>query len=307
MPPIPEQVKNQTAQESSSSHRVNGDYGKRRKSRADAENSARLHAQPGKYSGIAKEIGQSAQEADQAEEPYRFRPISSKAFFTTDYRLEWLVQRVLLRNQPAVLGGPKKSLKTTTLIDLATSLATATPFLGRFEVYKKHRVVIISGESGEPVLQEAGRRVCVARGVDPEQLDLWWDFKLPQVANPLDRQELSRGLKELEASVVIIDPLYLCLLAGMDARDVEAGNLFKMGPLLSQISRCCLDAGCTPILCHHARKGFGASDGPLDLDDLSFAGIAEFARQWILQNPRKPFDPNTGSSKLWVSVGGSAG
>jgi replicative DNA helicase len=242
-----------------------------------------------------------------ADEGYRFQPIDSKTFFTTNYALEWLVQRVLVKDQPAVLGGPKKTLKTSTLIDLAVSLATATPFLGWFEVYKRHRVVIISGESGEAVLQECGRRVCKARDLNPEQLGLWWGFRLPQVANVLDRQELCRGLKELGASVVIIDLLYLCLLAGMDARDVEAGNLYKMGPLLSALCRACLEAGCTPILCHHARKGSGQNYAPLDLDDLSFSGIAEFARQWILENRREAFNPDTGSSKLWLSVGGSAG
>jgi replicative DNA helicase len=218
-----------------------------------------------------------------------------------------LVQRVLVRGQPGVIGGPKKVLKTTTLMDLAVSLASATDFLGRFQVYHKHRVVMISGESGEAVLQETGRRVCAARGINPEPLDVHWSFRLPQLSNVLDRRELARGLKELQAGVVILDPLYLSLLSGADARDVEAGNLYHMGPLLRDLARSCLDVGCTPLLCHHARKSTAASFDPMDLDDLSFAGIAEFARQWILENRRAPFDGNTGSHKLWLSVGGSAG
>lgn len=238
---------------------------------------------------------------------YRFDALSSRQFFAAKYTLEWLVGRVLVAGQPAVVGGPKKSLKTSLLIDLAVSLATATPFLGRFDVYKKHRVVLISGESGEAVLQETGRRVCRARGVSPEELSVWWTFSLPQVGNALDRQRLHAGLRDLQADVVILDPLYLALLSGFDARDVEAGNLYKMGPLLSDLSRVCLGAGCTPVLAHHARKGTARSGEPLDLDDLSFAGIAEFARQWVLLNRRENFDPNTGANKLWLSVGGSAG
>jgi AAA domain len=260
----------------------------------------------GKYDPSA---GQNARGGDgaSADTGYRFVAIDSKTFFTTDYRLEWLVRRLIVRGQPLVAGGPKKTLKTSTLVDLAVSLGTATPFLGHFDVYKRHRVVIVSGESGEAVLQECGRRVCAARGVNPEELSVWWSFRLPQVANVLDRIRLRDGLKELEASVVILDPLYLCLLAGMDQEKVEAGNLYQMGPLLSDMCRACLDAGCTPMLSHHAKKGSGKSYEPLDLDDLSFAGIAEFARQWILESRREPFDPNTGSSKLWLSVGGSAG
>jgi replicative DNA helicase len=238
---------------------------------------------------------------------WRFAALDSRTFFTNKYELEWLVSRVLVAGQPGVIGGPKKVLKTSTLIDLAVSLGSATPFLGRFQVYRRRRVVILSGESGEAVLQNCGQRVCAARGVDPCSLDVFWAFRLPQLANPLDLRELRRGLEELCADVLVLDPLYLALLSGANSREVEAGNLYHMGPLLSDMAQACLEVKCTPLLCHHAGKARSNHFDPLDLDDLSFSGIAEYARQWILENRREPFDPNTGSHRLWVSVGGSAG
>jgi hypothetical protein len=217
------------------------------------------------------------------------------------------VQRLLVRHQPAVLGGPKKVLKTTTLMDLAVSLASATPFLGYFKVHRPHRVLMMSGESGEAVLQETGNRVCAARGVNPMTLDVFWSFKLPQVANAVDRVRLQEGLKSLGIGVVILDPLYLCLLAGKGAKHVEAGNLYHVGPLLASLCSACLDVGATPILCHHARKNLANGHEPMELEDLAFAGIQEFSRQWILENRREPYEPGSGQHRLWLSAGGSVG
>jgi hypothetical protein len=238
---------------------------------------------------------------------YAFDAIDSAKFFTTNFSLEWLIERIAVAGQPAVIGGPKKALKTSIAADLAIALAAPTPFLGRFLVQKRCRVLFISGESGEAVLQETARRICRKRGIEPKDLNVFWSFRLPQICNPLDRAALLQGLVRLGVDVVFIDPLYLCLLTGADAREVEAGNLFHVGPILSDICRVCLDAGATPFFLHHARKNLAKPFDPLDLEDLSFAGVQEFARQWLLVSRRAAYVPGTGSHRLWLSAGGSAG
>jgi hypothetical protein len=80
-----------------------------------------------------------------------------------------------------------------------------------------------------------------------------------------------------------------------------------MGPLFLAITQACLSVGCTPVLIHHTKRASAVSTDPLDLDDLAYAGVAEFARQWWLISRREKYDPDTGHSKLWLNVGGSAG
>ena len=43
-----------------------------------------------------------------------------------DFALEYLIENTLVARQPCFIAGPKKALKTTFLVDMALSLATAS-------------------------------------------------------------------------------------------------------------------------------------------------------------------------------------
>jgi replicative DNA helicase len=235
--------------------------------------------------------------------------LDSATFFSQRYERNWLVNPLLVAGEPVIVGGPRKALKSILMADLALSLGSGTPFLGHFAVPRRRRCLVLNGESGEATVQETGARILRARGVGPDEVDVVWGFDLPRLADPEDLRRLHDFVRRRQVEVVVIDPLYLCLI--QSGIDVAASNLFQTGPLLLAVSRACLDAGATPVLVHHARKqalGARARAGePLDLDDLSYSGFAEFARQWLLVSRRSPYEPGSGRHQLWLSVGGSAG
>ena len=116
-------------------------------------------------------------------EPPRKRAYSpelfnSAEFFAADFRREFFVNKVLVRNQPCVLGGVKKSLKSGVAIDLAISLDTATPFLSheQFTVARPARVMLVNGESGNATVQETARRIASARGIGPAETGIGSDL-----------------------------------------------------------------------------------------------------------------------------------
>src|SRR5262245_49794758 len=200
--------------------------------------------------------------------------------------------------------GAAGRLQTSLGLDLAVSLARGRRFLETFEVPSPVRVAFISGESGEWAIQETAQRIREAKNINLENLDgLLIDCRLPQLGRAEELEALAEGLLQHSCDVVVLDPLYLALLAGTDA---QASNLYDMGPLLYRVARTCLDAGATPIFMHHARKALTVG-APMELEDLAFAGIAEFARQWLLINRRERFDPEAGTHKLWLSAGGNCG
>src|SRR5262249_33232 len=156
----------------------------------------------------------SPEAASDTNPAFRLNPLGAIALNRTAFRLQWLVERILVADQPGVVGAPKKSLKTSTMIDLALSLASGFDFLASFRAPEKVRVYLLSGESGGFVLQETARRVCRAKGLDLESLEgyLYVEDKLPQLGVQAHLDELARVISELRMKVVIVDPLYLCLL-----------------------------------------------------------------------------------------------
>jgi RecA-family ATPase len=77
-----------------------------------------------------------------------------------DYNLEYLVEGALVKGQPCIVAGGRKSLKTSLIIDMGIALCTGGYSLGKLQVKRPVRVGILSGESGMATIQETARRVC---------------------------------------------------------------------------------------------------------------------------------------------------
>lgn len=233
-----------------------------------------------------------------------FRGIPSAEFATTQYAVEYLVDHVLARGQCCILAGPKKALKTSLIVDLAIALALGGYFLGKLKVSRVVRVAVMSGESGLATLKETAERICKAAKCDLATLDgLNWCPDLPRFGDVRHLDALERFIVGLKIEVLFIDPAYLCIPA------IDNGNLFAQGELLRGVSEVCGRNSVTLVLCHHTKgKGGNKSNfDPPELDDIAWAGFAEWARQWILVGRREKYEPGTGEHRLWLSTGGSAG
>ena len=237
-------------------------------------------------------------------ERQRFTPITAAELDSGKYDLTYLVDWLLTEGQPCILAGPKKSLKTSLLVDLGITIATGGAFLNKFQCRDAKRFLLCSGESGLATLQETARRVARSKGwelADIPNFTITPD--LPRLDDADHLADFEQFLESQGAEVVAIDPAYLCMPGD------DASNLFKQGVLLRSITELCQRQGVTLILAHHTRKR-GKQDSGYEvpeLDDIAWSGFAEFARQWLLVGRREAYEPGTGDHRLWLSVGGSAG
>jgi hypothetical protein len=233
---------------------------------------------------------------------YQTRAITGEELFHKTIERTFIIDGFMVANEPMVIGGPSKTLKTSIALDMAVSIVTGTPFLGKFAVPNPRPCMIISGESGESTLQTTIRAIAEARGIQARQLDrLEIGFKLPKLDNQKCVDDLIEELRYKEIDTVFIDPLYRSLRAGE-----AASNIYAMGEKLELIAERIHRAGITLILLHHFRKtGRTYSEAP-ELEDLSQSGMAEFARQFLLLKRREAYKQD-GNHKVWFSWGGSAG
>lgn len=235
-----------------------------------------------------------------------FPVVTSSQLDQANYQTDYLIEGVLAAMQPCVFAASKKSLKTTIAIDMVLSLASQSKFLGKFCVPRAVRVALISGESGDAVIQETARRIARSKpwfNLADYELALW-GFTLPRLGRPQTKSELIKFVKDHSLEALVIDPAYLCLDLGGDA-----GNLFEVGPKLFELTEVGQETGCTIVIVHHNRKSQKESVfAPPELESIAWSGFQEWARQWILLGRREPYNPEqSGSHRLWLSVGGSAG
>jgi hypothetical protein len=227
--------------------------------------------------------------------------IGGAELLAMDCRIEYLIPGVLAKGQHCLLGAPLKSCKSLIAIDQAVALATGGTFLGRFHVARPVRTLLISLESGWPVLQENIRRISGASGVTPEQLgNLFIAIRGPKFGKAEHLEAIARAVEEHKAEVVIVDCAYRCIPGDV------ASNVLSMGELLDSVGSVFEDCGSTLQLVHHSPKHIPPGD-PLQLDNLAFAGFAEFAAQWLLVNRRTAYQPGTGHHELWLTIGARAG
>ena len=244
------------------------------------------------------------QPATDESERSLFDCYSLPELFSLDLREDYMVPGVLVAGELMVAAAPEKTLKTSLVgCDLGISIATGTPFLGRFEVPKPRRVMFMSAESGLLSLRRCIARVLESKGFDAKDPKPDSMFISPAVPNAEDIRHIDAAIdlaESLQIDVLLCDPWFMCHSGEF------ANSPPKMYSILMNFVRPCLANEITPVIVTHSTKAAGKQGDPLDLNDISGAGIHQAMRQWILLSRREDY-ADDGIHKLWMRCGGSAG
>ncbi|MGN6545925.1 MAG: PriCT-2 domain-containing protein [Aureliella sp.] len=236
------------------------------------------------------------------------RPINLHELLDANFNDEYIIEDCLVAGQPSTTSGASKAMKTWIEAARAVALISGKPFLGRFAVNRPCSVFFATAESGKATVQRTIRAIARwmdvdLRAIDPGMLTFcWW---VPRVSDAELLDYFAYEAEKSKAEVCTIDPLYQVL-------DDAQSSYILNGRQLADLSNRILALGATPILVDHAKRSSQnvKEFEPLELEDISGAGKAEYFRQWLLVSRRSKFAPEPGQPRnheLWLTLGGSAG
>jgi hypothetical protein len=167
----------------------------------------------------------------------------------------WLIDRLWMDQAVGLIGAPPKNLKTYLALEMAVSVATATPCLGRFAVPRRGRVLVYAAEDGACTLRERLEALARARGLRIDHLDIGI-IDTPRLR--LDQRTMQR---RLHATVAHHKPVLLILdpIVRMHACDENSSK--DVAALLGFLRSLQRHHTLAIVLVHHTRKSPAALPG----------------------------------------------
>jgi hypothetical protein len=137
-------------------------------------------------------------------------PTSRAAALETDASdgaVRWRIDQVW-GDGVGILGGPPKCAKSWLGLDMAISLASATPLLGRFAVHDPGPTLIFLAEDGLRQVRARIAGICAHRRLDLNSLELHV-ITAPAIRldQPADQQRLTATVQKLRPKLLLLDPL----------------------------------------------------------------------------------------------------
>jgi hypothetical protein len=166
---------------------------------------------------------------------------------------QWLVEQVWSAEAVGIIGGEPKCGKSLLALDLAVSVASGTPCLGRFPIVRSGRVLLFAAEDPLPVVRDRVEGLTAARGLDLHHLPLYVITAASlRLDHRDDRDRLCETVAKITPVLLVLDPF-----VRLHAIDENAAG--EVAPVLAFLRQLQRKHHLAVALVHHARKDAGRS------------------------------------------------
>jgi hypothetical protein len=182
----------------------------------------------------------------------------------------WLVEQLWCTHAVGVIGGAPKCAKTWLGLDMALSVATGTPCLGKYAVPEPGPVLVYLAEDALRAVRERIEGMARHRGLDLDQVEIHViTVPVLRLDHDRDRTRLWETVRRLRPRLLVLDPLVR--LHGIDEN--HASDVAELLGYLRSLQR---QLDLSVLLVHHARKnvadGVAAGQGLRGSGDIHAFG-----------------------------------
>jgi RecA-family ATPase len=180
---------------------------------------------------------------DQALPVVRVAEIASE-----DNAQRWLVEGLWGASSVGVIGGAPKCAKTWLGLDMALSVATGTPCLGKYAVPESGPVLVYLAEDALPIVRERVQGMTRHRGLDLAAVEIHViTAPVLRLDRDRDRARLWETAKRLRPRLLLLDPL-------VRLHGVDENNAGEVAELLAYFRSLQRQLDLSVLLVHHTRK-----------------------------------------------------
>jgi RecA-family ATPase len=165
-----------------------------------------------------------------------------------DNAQRWLVEGLWGSSSVGVIGGAPKCAKTWLGLDMAVSVATGTPCLGKYAVPEPGPVLVYLAEDALPIVRERVQGMARHRGLDLAGVEIHViTAPLLRLDRDRDRARLWETARRLRPRLLLLDPL-------VRLHGVDENNAGEVAELLAYFRSLQRQLDLSVLLVHHTRK-----------------------------------------------------
>ena len=160
----------------------------------------------------------------------------------------WLIRGLWAAEGVGVIGGSPKCLKSWCGLEMAVSIASSTPCLGRFETTKRGRALVYMAEDAIPDVRERLESLCRHHNVSLSSLDIFViTANVLRIDLRADQQRLWATVSAFRPDLLLLDPL-------VRLHRQDENSSADMSALLGFLRELQRQLHTAVVLVHHARK-----------------------------------------------------
>jgi len=179
----------------------------------------------------------------------RFPVLAAGDIPLEDQAEPWLIEGLWGACAAGVVGGHPKTCKSWLGLDMAVSVATGTPCLGRYHVTQPGPVLVYLAEDTLANVRQRLVSLCSSRGRELDGLDVHV-ITVPRMRLDLDRdrRRLLETARSLQPRLLLLDPM-------VRLHQLEENSSSEISQLLSYLREMQRDLEMAMVIVHHTRKG----------------------------------------------------